>query len=72
VRPVDAHVGEQRPLRTTHAAPGPNSSWQSVSWLQNRHKSVGTVTPAKSAQKAALPEVSVQRQRGLLELHWRP
>ena len=47
-----------------HAAPGPNSSWQSVSFLQNRQSWAGSSTPVKSPQKPALPVVRWQPQRG--------
>jgi hypothetical protein len=68
VRSVLVQMGEQRPPRTMHAAPGPSSSWQSESWLQNRQIVLG-LAPSKLAQKPALPVVSVQKQRELLELH---
>jgi hypothetical protein len=68
VRSVEAQIDEQPPRRTTHAAPGPNSSWQSVSRLQKRQNSVGSLRFVKLAQKGALPVVRVQLQITLLGL----
>ena len=65
VRPVATQSGEQLARSRTHAAPGPNSPWQSVSFLQNRHSLEGSFRSVKSAQKPALPLVSVQRQLSL-------
>ena len=62
VRSVEAQSDEQPPRRTTHAAPGPNSSWQSVSELQKRQRSVVSLRSVKLAQKGALPVVRVQLQ----------
>ena len=69
VVPVRRQIPVQAPARTTQAAPGPNSSWQSVSWLQNRQRSERSSRPENSAQKPALLVVSVQRQPSLLGLH---
>src|SRR5215211_4675396 len=71
VRPVAAHSGVQMPPSTIHAAPAPNSAWQSVSLLQSRQMSVAA-SAVRSPQKAALPVVSVQTQLGLLGWHETP
>src|SRR5262245_40920907 len=56
--------------KTMHAAPGPHSASQSVSWLQSRQLPIGSrKNGVKSAQKPVLPVVSAQRQLGLLGLH---
>jgi hypothetical protein len=65
-----AQIGVQIPLMTTQDDRGPNSSAQSASWLQKLQRSSGREVSSceKSAQKAALPVVTVQRQAELFGL----
>ena len=66
VRPVAAQMDVQMPFKTTHAAPGPHSSWQSLSLLQNRQCAAGPSSLPASPQKAAFPVVSKQLQLELV------
>jgi hypothetical protein len=70
VPPVASHGPAQAPPKTTQAEPGPNSAWQSVSRRQARQavSVVIAVVTGRSAQKPALPVVSVQNALALLGL----
>src|SRR4051812_48763534 len=70
VPPVEAQLSAQAPPKTTQAEPGPNSAWQSVSWVHVRQTVVVVIVvrTEKSPQKPALPVVSAQNALSLLGL----